>query len=254
MVRDGCSLGDMYIYIWIHSEEPTPTSPPPHQTNFNSHPAPPSSPLPPKIPPKSTLSPPALSPLLGALGLATLLLLLRSCPALLGNVGNMAVLLGFGSSLKYACASTSDAVGRSDGFRERREVRRVVPARVRKGNLARMTVPVVRGLGGGRRRDLALGRRLKPGQVVGVGMPVSSKIWEGGGLVGMLGRFLGGKKDGWAGEMGRLPLRAGRLRFCLGVRALWLGVRRRCSRRSTCRRRRRISRRLGGVRARGTIM
>jgi len=123
----------------------------------------------------------------------------------------------------------------------------VVPARVRKGNLARMTVPVVRGVGGGRRRDLALGRRLKPGQVVGVGMPVSSKICS---VSGNVGRFLGkeGRGDGW------LPLRAGRLRFYLGVRDLWLGVRRRCSRRSTCRRRRRISRRPGGVRGRGTIM
>lgn len=70
------------------------------QINFSSHPAPPSSPLPPKTPPKSTPSPTGLSPLLGALGLATLRL--RSCPALLGNVGNIALLFGLGSSLKYA--------------------------------------------------------------------------------------------------------------------------------------------------------
>lgn len=53
-----------------------------------------------------------------------------------------------------------------------------VPARVKKGNLARMTAPVdfwvfvV-----GRRRERALGRRLKPGQDCSVGMPQSSKIW-----------------------------------------------------------------------------
>lgn len=39
------------------------------------------------------------SPLFGALGLATLLLF--SWPALLGKVGNIAVLFGLGSSLKY---------------------------------------------------------------------------------------------------------------------------------------------------------
>lgn len=54
-----------------------------------------------KMPLKSAASPPIFgaSPLFGALGLATLLRF--SCPALDGKVGNMAVDLGLGSSLKY---------------------------------------------------------------------------------------------------------------------------------------------------------
>ncbi len=68
------------------------------------------------------------------------------------------------------------AEGREVGFRERRAVRSWVPARVRKGYLARRTEPVLRGLDGGRRRERAWGRRLKPGQVVSVGRPQSSKI------------------------------------------------------------------------------
>lgn len=53
-----------------------------------------------KIPLKSAASPAILGafPLFGALGLASLLLF--SWPAFEGNVGNIAVLLGFGSSLK----------------------------------------------------------------------------------------------------------------------------------------------------------
>ena len=99
--------------------------------------------LPAKMPLKSAMSPPirGASPLLGALGLATLLRF--SCPALDGNVGNMAVDFGFGSSLKYGWASTSLAVGRRAGFRDRRDVKRSVPACVRKGNLARITVPTL---------------------------------------------------------------------------------------------------------------
>lgn len=117
-------------------------------------------------------------PLIGALGLATRLLF--SCPALLGNVGNISLLFGFGSSLTYGCARTSAAEGRDAGFRASREVSRVVPVDVRKGNLARRTEPVVRGLVEGRRRDFAWGRRLKSGQVVGVGIPMSSKIFGKG--------------------------------------------------------------------------
>ena len=88
----------------------------------------------------------------------------------------MAVLFGLGSSLKYECASISEALGRLAGLRDRREVRSWVPLRVRKGNLARMTAPMVWEVRG-RRRERALGRRLKFGQVVSVGMPQSSKIW-----------------------------------------------------------------------------
>ena len=84
---------------------------------------------------------------------------------------------GLGSSLKYGCASISAAVGLFAGFRDRREERRSVPEVVRKGNLARMTEPVVWGLLEGRRSERALGRRLKPGQLVSVGIPQSSKIW-----------------------------------------------------------------------------
>ena len=69
--------------------------------SFNANPPPTSSvSLLAKIPLKSAASPAILgaSPLFGALGLASLLLF--SWPAFDGNVGNMAVLLGFGSSLK----------------------------------------------------------------------------------------------------------------------------------------------------------
>lgn len=69
--------------------------------SFNANPPPTSSvSLSAKIPLKSAASPAILgaSPLFGALGLANLLLF--SWPAFEGNVGNMAVLLGFGSSLK----------------------------------------------------------------------------------------------------------------------------------------------------------
>ena len=69
--------------------------------SFNANPPPTSSvSLSAKIPLKSAASPAILgaSPLFGALGLASLLLF--SWPAFEGNVGNMAVLLGFGSSLK----------------------------------------------------------------------------------------------------------------------------------------------------------
>ena len=87
----------------------------------------------------------------------------------------MAVDFGFGSSLKYECVSISAAVGLRAGFNARSEVRSSLPAPVRKGNLARMTAPTVCCVRG-RRNDLALGRRLKPGQVSSVGIPQSSKI------------------------------------------------------------------------------
>jgi hypothetical protein len=48
---------------------------------------------------KSTFPKPGASPLFGALGL-TAPLRIFSCPALDGNVGNIAVDFGFGSSLK----------------------------------------------------------------------------------------------------------------------------------------------------------
>lgn len=130
-----------------------------------------------KIPLKSAISPPILgaSPLFGALGLT--IFLLFSWPAFEGNVGNMAADLGFGSSLKYGWIRTSLAVGLLAGFKDSREMRSSLPAAVKKGNLARMTAPTfccVRG----KRRDLAFGRRLKPGQFSSVGMPQSSKIYQ----------------------------------------------------------------------------
>ena len=90
----------------------------------------------------------------------------------------MAVDLGFGASLKYGCSSTSAAVGRWAGLSDRRDARSWFPEVVRKGNLARMTAPVVAELRG-RRRALAFGRRLKPGQMSSVGIPQSSKTWLG---------------------------------------------------------------------------
>lgn len=88
--------------------------------------------------------------------------------------------LGRGSSRKYGCDRHSCVVGRELGFNASREDKRCRPALVRKGNL-------VRGSSGGfpdggadevdgRRRDLALGRERKPGQVCWVGGPVRSKI------------------------------------------------------------------------------
>lgn len=113
------------------------------------------------------------SPLIGALGLATLLLL--SCPALEGKVGNMLVAFGRGSCVNQGCDRTSAAEGRFAGFRDRRESRRSDPTVVRIGNLERIREPVAWALDG-RRRARALGRRRKPGQVSSVGRPQSSKI------------------------------------------------------------------------------
>ena len=112
--------------------------------SFNEKPPPTSSSsLLPNIPLKSAAPPSILgaSPLFGALGLATLLLF--SCPAFDGNVGNIAVDFGLGSSLKYGWESTSVAVGLFAGLSDSNEVSRLVPALVRNGNLARMTAPVV---------------------------------------------------------------------------------------------------------------
>lgn len=148
----------------------------PLHPNLSAKPAPTSSlSLSAKMPLKSNPSPLILgaSPLLGALGLAALLLF--SCPALLGNVGNIASALGRGSSLNQGCVSTSLALGRWAGLRDRRELRRSVPAPVRSGNLERITEPTACGLRG-RRRPLALGRRRNPGQVSSEGRPQSSKI------------------------------------------------------------------------------
>lgn len=70
-------------------------------------------------------------------------------------------------------------MGRTAGLSESKEESRSVPAAVRSGNLARMTAPVSFGLDvAGKRRERALGRRLKPGHVESDGMPQSSKIWS----------------------------------------------------------------------------
>ena len=74
-----------------------------HQISRRENPPPiSSSSLPPKIPPlPATIFPKSIrptSPLLGAFGLE--ILLLFSCPALLGKVGNISFAFGFGSSLK----------------------------------------------------------------------------------------------------------------------------------------------------------
>lgn len=104
-------------------------------------------------------------------------------PALDGKVGNISLGLGRGSSRKYWCERHCWVDGLAAGFSARSEERRCRPAFVRKGNL-------VRGRRGippapaapvgpdedGRRRDLALGRERKPGQVWAVGGPVRAKI------------------------------------------------------------------------------
>jgi len=79
------------------------------------------------------------SPRFGALGLAKRLRF--SCPALDGNVGNMALDLGRGFSSKYGCARTFCADGRRAGFNARRDDNRSAPAFVNNGNLALMTAP-----------------------------------------------------------------------------------------------------------------
>lgn len=73
--------------------------------------------------------------------------------------------------------------GLAAGFSARSEERRCRPAFVRKGNLVRgrrggpPPGPPVGPDVDGRRRDLALGRERKPGQVWGVGGPDRAKIW-----------------------------------------------------------------------------
>jgi hypothetical protein len=115
------------------------------------------------------------APLTGALGVA--LLRLFSWPALEGNVGNIAVLFGFGSSAKKACSSTSFAEGLMAGFNASKLVSNALPEDVRKGNLALKTDPCVIGFLG-KRNDRALGRRLNPGHDSSVGIPHSSKIFD----------------------------------------------------------------------------
>lgn len=117
---------------------------------------------------------PGAAPRTGALGLAWRRFF--SWPALEGNVGNMAVGFGRGSSLKYLWVSISLAVGRFEVFSERRLSSKEAPAFVSVGNFERMTLPDAPAWLLGRRRVRALGRRLKPGQVSSVGMPQSSKI------------------------------------------------------------------------------
>lgn len=54
-----------------------------------------------------------------------------SWPALLGNVGIIAVLLGRGSSLNQLWVRISSAVGRESGFNESKDERRLAPEEVR---------------------------------------------------------------------------------------------------------------------------
>lgn len=79
------------------------------------------------------------APRIGALGLACRRFF--SWPALEGNVGNMAVGLGRGSSLKYLWLRSSLAEGRSEGFKDSKLSSRDAPAFVRVGNLDRITLP-----------------------------------------------------------------------------------------------------------------
>lgn len=117
---------------------------------------------------------PGAAPRTGALGLACRLFF--SWPALDGNVGNMDVGFGRGSSLKYLWLSISLAEGRREGSSESRLSSKDAPALVKVGNFDRMTLPNAPFWLLGSRRERALGRRLKPGQVSSVGIPHSSKI------------------------------------------------------------------------------
>lgn len=142
----------------------------------------PASPVSPPAAPPNTLAKSnrgASCPCLGASGVSLRLLL--SIPALDGKVGNISRGLGRGSSRKYGCERHSWVEGRVLGFRASSEESKWRPALVRKGNLVRGRrgrFPGVLEVGGvgGRRRDLALGRERKPGQVWGVGGPVRANI------------------------------------------------------------------------------
>lgn len=114
------------IYLPMRSTNPAPTS---------------SSSCPPNKPPKSPCSAGA-SPRTGALGLMCRLRF--SWPALLGNVGNISALFGFGSSLKYGWRSTSSAVMRCDGSSARSRERSSTPDEVRRGKRARRWDPMLR--------------------------------------------------------------------------------------------------------------
>ena len=169
LIVDGVMLQNLNVRLMIHESFV--------YISFSRNPAPASSfSRPANIPLKSAPSTSirGASPLLGAFGLANLRLF--SCPALDGNVGNMAADFGLGFSSKYGCDNTSAAEGLFLGFSESRETKSSLPAAVRKGNLLRMTVPVFCAVRG-RRRDRALGSRRKPGQVSSVGIPQSSNIW-----------------------------------------------------------------------------
>lgn len=144
--------------------------------SFKAKPPPTSSAsLPAKILLKSSPSPLILgaSPLFGALGEAAFLRF--SWPAFDGKVGNMAVGFGRGFSVNQGWARTSDALRRFSGFNVSSESRIFAPAAVSRGNLERITEPVVCGVRGSR-RPLALGRRRNSGQDSSVGTPHSSKI------------------------------------------------------------------------------
>jgi hypothetical protein len=126
----------------------------------------------------------------------------------------MAVGLGRGSSLKYLWLKSSLAVGRLEGFKDRRLSSKDAPAFVRIGNLERTTLPVAPRWLLGRRSERAFGRRLKPGQISSVGMPQSSKICT---LVNYTTRhvyLLGPVCLDWVRNS---PCLIGRLRSCLAV-------------------------------------
>lgn len=146
--------------------------------NVNPAPDSPVSPpaAPPNTPVKSNLG--ASCPRFGASGVCRRRRF--SIPALDGNVGNISLGLGRGSSRKYWWERHCAVVGRDVGFRASRDERRWRPAFVSKGNLERGRsggFPVAWAVEvDGRRRDLALGRERKPGQVWGVGGPVRANI------------------------------------------------------------------------------
>lgn len=151
--------------------------------SVNPAPASPVSPPGPAAPPKTLAKSNcgAACPRLGASGVS--LRLLFSMPALDGKVGNISLGLGRGSSRKYWCERHCWVDGLAAGFSASSEESRCRPAFVRRGNLERgrrgeLLGPPPVGPGvDGRRRDLALGRERKPGQVCGVGGPVRAKIW-----------------------------------------------------------------------------
>lgn len=140
-----------------------------------------------------------------------------SWPALDGNVGNIAVGLGLGSSRKYGCSSISFAVGRRAGSSDRRLLSRLAPAFVRVGNFNRMMLPCADLACEGSRSERALGRRLKPGHISSVGIPQSSNTYhlvkKAKGRVHVLSSLI----QGWRPDS---PYSIDPLRSCLVVAAI----------------------------------